>query len=83
MDKDFFETFYRKNFKKMINRLQKMGVPFDDAQDIAQNIMLEIYTRYDENYIKEHKFWTLVRLRAIDYHRAMQRKQNREGEEDG
>ena len=61
----------------MINRLQKMGVPFDDAQDIAQNIMLEIYTRYDENYIKEHKFWTLVRLRAIDYHRAMQRKQNR------
>ena len=70
MDKELFETFYTKNFKRLISHLRKIGLLKEDAQDLAQDIMLEIFERYDNDYIEkrpEAYFWKFVNYRLINF----------------
>ena len=67
MNKDLFTQFYEKNFKKLINHIKKAKFPHASAEDLAQSIMLELLTNYDDEYLKdEAMFWFFANLRILN-----------------
>jgi len=64
LDKELFETFYEKNYKKALGFIIKHRIPKQYAEDIVQDIFLEVFTKYDEDYIKNPKlFFKLLKFR--------------------
>jgi DNA-directed RNA polymerase specialized sigma24 family protein len=59
-----FESFYKANFKRLVNHIRKSGIPYTDAEDLSQDLMLELFTNYDDDYLTDERmFWFFVNLR--------------------
>ena len=64
MDKELFGVFYKKNYKKALCFVVHNQIPKPYAEDLIQDIFLEVFTKYDEDYIKNPKlFFKLLKFR--------------------
>ena len=75
MDKELFEAFYEKNYKKALGFIIKHRIPKQYAEDLLQDSFLEVFTKYDEDYIKNPKlFYSFLKLRVGDEKRNFKRQ---------
>ena len=73
-----FEIFYSLNFNKLVNYIRKWHIQKADAEDLAQNIMLELFKskrNFDEIY-----FWNFM-VRGKVYNFLRKRKKEEKGKE--
>ena len=75
MDKELFETFYEKNYKKALGFIIKHRIPKQYAEDIVQDIFLEVFTKYDNKYIENPSlFYSFLKRRIADEKRDFKRQ---------
>ena len=75
MDKELFEVFYEKNYKKALGFIIKYRIPKQYAEDLIQDIFLEVFTKYDEDYIKNPSlFYSFLKLRVAGEKRNFKRQ---------
>ena len=75
MDKELFETFYEKNYKKALGFIIKYRIPKQYAEDLLQDSFLEIYKKYDNKYIENPSlFYSFLKRRIADEKRDFKRQ---------
>ena len=75
MDKELFETFYEKNYKKALGFIIKHRIPKQYAEDLLQDSFLEIYKKYDNTYIENPSlFYSFLKRRIADEKRDFKRQ---------
>ena len=75
MDKELFETFYEKNYKKALGFIIKHRIPKQYAEDLLQDSFLEVFTKYDNKYIENPSlFYSFLKRRIVDEKRDFKRQ---------
>ena len=75
MNKELFETFYEKNYKKALGFIIKHRIPKQYAEDLLQDSFLEVFTKYDNKYIENPSlFYSFLKRRIADEERDFKRQ---------
>ena len=62
-----FENFYKANYKNALGYTIKRRLPKEYAEDLVQEAFLEVWEKYDEDYIKNPKlFFKLLDFRIAN-----------------
>jgi len=74
MNKKVFEDFYKTNYRHALGYVIKRHIPKADAEDLIQDVFLEVFEEYDDEYIKNPKlFFRLLDYRIIDLKRIFKK----------
>jgi len=64
MNSKFFASAYKELFEPAVRRAMKKGLPREMAEDVVQNLFLEIYTKDNKDnevlLIQKKLFWQLL-----------------------
>lgn len=72
---DNFETFYSENYKELLRHLRYSHLSKEDAEDLAQDIFLELLQKKN---LDESHLWKLTKSRLCDFFRDKTRREQRE-----
>ena len=72
MNKEFFISAYRDLFEPAVRRAMMKGLSREEAEDIVQNLFLDILEKNDELILQQKSlFWQFLDWRIIDEKRRI------------